>query len=91
MGYARPEVRLLASLCRELQAEAGEAPFFLACRPAEKLLGVSWKTVTRWLILFCADELLRLVEKGSRTKGRASRYRHLGKIEIAPAPGQAAS
>jgi len=90
MGYVHPKVRLLASLCRELQAAEGEAPFFLDCRTAGELLGVSWKTASRWLTLFCADRLLHRVEKGTRSSGRASRYRYLGKLKGVPAAGRPA-
>ena len=36
--YKVQGVRNLVALCRELQQEAGEQPFFLACRPAAAVL-----------------------------------------------------
>jgi len=70
-------LRLLASLCRELQRQAGDADFFLDCRTAGRLLGVPHNTAWRWLTILCVDGLLRAGEKGSQAKHKANRYRYL--------------
>lgn len=78
--YEQDGLRLLVSLCRELQRSAGEGPFYLSCRTAGRLLDVHHTTANRWLYLLVNDELLVVVEKGDRAKHRASRYRYLGEL-----------
>jgi hypothetical protein len=70
-------LRLLASLCRKLQRQAGDADFFLDCRTAGRLLGVPHNTAWRWLMVLCADGMLRAGEKGSQAKHRASPFRYV--------------
>jgi hypothetical protein len=76
--YEEEPLRLLASLCRELQRQAGDEDFYLDCRMAGRLLGVPHNTAWRWLTILCADGLLRAGEKGSQAKRRASRFRYVG-------------
>src|SRR5262249_48917839 len=63
--YGIPEVRLLAALCRKLQGYAGADPFFLSCRTAGLLFGVTHTTAWRWLYLLQDDGFLKVIEKGS--------------------------
>jgi len=77
LGYEIDGLRLLASLCRELQRASGDKPFFLSCRTAGRLLEVDHTTAWRWLFLLAHDRIIEEVEKGDRTKRRASRYRYL--------------
>lgn len=78
LRYDDDRYRLLVSLCRELQRAAGEhKPFYLACRTAGRLIGVKHKTAWRWLHLMLHDKVIREVEKGDRTRRRASRYVYL--------------
>ena len=77
-AYDIPEVRLLASICRELQRHAGDGVFFLACRTAQRLLGIErHETAWRWLLLLEGDDLLHVETRGDRS-GRATRYRYMG-------------
>jgi hypothetical protein len=85
--YESPGVRLLVSLCRELQRMAGDQPFFLGCRTAAGLLGLKNRngeddhvTAWRWLRLLMHDKIIEEVEKGDRAKRRASRYRYLADL-----------
>jgi hypothetical protein len=75
-GYDPPAVRLLVSLCRELQRTRGDEPFYLSCRDAARLLGLAddYKTASRWLRRLVADGVLELVEPGGPQTMRASRY-----------------
>jgi hypothetical protein len=70
-------LQLLASLCRELQWEAGTEPFFLAGRSAAKVLGEPHETVACWMRVLQGPRLkvIELVSKGRL--GVASRYRYL--------------
>lgn len=74
--YDQPEVLLLAGLCRELQRAAGDRPFYLSCRDAGRLLGVTHVQASRWLFLLVADDVLEEVEKGDVRTRRASQYRY---------------
>jgi len=47
-------------------------------RTAGKLLEVDHVTAWRWLFLLTHDGVVEEVEKGDRTKRRASRYRYCG-------------
>ena len=75
--YNERGILLLVALCRELQRQAGAAPFILDCRTAGRLLGVSHVMAWKWLRVLCADEILDEVEKGSQATGKASRFRYI--------------
>jgi hypothetical protein len=47
--YRSPKTRLLIALCRQLQQEAGDGPFFLSTTTVEKLLGPNRMRAWRWL------------------------------------------
>jgi len=74
-GYGPPEIVLLLSVCRELQAAMGDRPFFLAARTGGALLGVSPMKVCRWLLVLSADGWVEVAEKGSERTMRATRFR----------------
>ncbi len=76
-GYEQAGLRLLATVCRELQRSVGQEPFYLACRTAGRLLTVDHSTASRWLWLLVHDGIVEEVEKGDRSRRRASRYRYL--------------
>ena len=66
------DVQLLASLCRELQRQAGNKPFFLDGRSAAKVLGRAHETVASWLRALQRLGVIRRVSRGC--PGMASRY-----------------
>jgi hypothetical protein len=68
----------LVSLCRLLQAQAGQEPFFLSARQVAEFLGVSWRHAARWLRQLQADRFIELIEAGSLSTKEASTYRYLG-------------
>jgi len=72
-------LRILVSLCRELQREAGQNPFFLSVRTAGKLFNVAPMTASRWLFLLEADGILKVVAKGgtAETVRQATRFRYI--------------
>jgi len=69
-------IRKLVAFCRQLQQVNGERPFWLSCRAAASLLGVSPSTAHRGVWLLIHNNVLELVKEGSR--GRATEYRYLG-------------
>jgi hypothetical protein len=75
--YGDEPIVQLAALCRELQRLAGDDEFFLDCRTAGRLLGVSHKTASQYLRALRIDGILKCVETGSRQSRRASSYRYL--------------
>src|SRR6516225_5233208 len=61
-------VGLLASLCRELQHQSGNKPFFLAGRSAAKALDKPHETVASWLRVLRKLEVIKLVSQGRQGK-----------------------
>lgn len=73
-------MRRLTALCRELQAVVGDKPFFLDCRTAAELLGVSAKTAWQWLDSLCVLGILAKVSSGSLKNRKANEYRYRGDV-----------
>lgn len=73
--YETAECRALVALCRQLQREAGDQPFYLAGRKAAELVGAPHRQVARWLKMFVVDKVLALETAGKRH--RASEYRYV--------------
>jgi hypothetical protein len=73
------KLKILASLCRELQRAAGSSPFFFSARTAARLLNVAPMTASRWFFLLQSDGILKLVSRGgtAETVREASRYRYI--------------
>ncbi len=80
-GYEQTDLKLLVSLCRELQRTAGSGPFYLSCRTAGRLLEKQHTTIWRWLFLLENDGLLEVVHRGSQRTRKATRYRYLGNLK----------
>jgi hypothetical protein len=77
--YGRNSLRTqLAALCRALQREAGDGPFFLSTRQVAEVLKVSAMHGGRWLRKLCDDGLLEQVTKGRLKEHQASEFRYLG-------------
>lgn len=70
-------LRLLVSLCRELQRAAGSNPFYLSCRTAGRLLEVDHTTAWRWLFWLIQTQIVEVVSKGNQASQKANRYRYL--------------
>lgn len=73
------KLKILVSLCRELQRAAGNSAFFLSARTAGKLLDITPMTASRWFFLLETDDILRVVSKGRMTTegGIATRFRYI--------------
>jgi hypothetical protein len=80
LEYEQPALQLLVALCRELQREAGDGPFYLSCRTAGRLLGVHYKTASAWLAGLAIDGVVKVIVRGGQKSMRASRYRYLGEL-----------
>jgi hypothetical protein len=67
-------VRLLASLCRELQEMTGGQPFMLCQASVAKLFGhSSHRTISNWIAALKTLEVLKLAEAAT-PNARAARY-----------------
>jgi len=77
--YESTEVRLLISICRELQNAVGSGPFFLSCRKAGELLNIPHVRAARYLDGLCTDGVLKVVEKGGQGKSayKATRFQYV--------------
>ena len=71
------DAQLLVSVCYQLQLAAGDQPFFIGCRSAGSVLGVSHATAARYLAMLCADGVLARTSVGTKATGTASEYRYL--------------
>jgi len=80
LQYDLPAPRWLVALCRQLQREKGNSPFFLAARAAADVLKIHHATVSRWLKVLQADGVLKLVSKGGHDQHKASEYRYIADL-----------
>jgi hypothetical protein len=71
--YTSEPLRNLVLLCFKLQQVAGTHPFYLDCRTAGRLVGITHTLANSYLRLLMHDGVLKREEKGKQ--GRASRYR----------------
>ncbi len=71
-----PRTVQLIRICLALQRFAAKTPFFLGCRKAGELLGVSHTSAANFLQMLVDDGVLTLVTKGSGQL--ASRYKAYG-------------
>jgi hypothetical protein len=77
--YGKGSLRaLLASLCRELQQDSGQKPFFLTGRTAGPLIGVSDIRAWRWLKRLATDKIIEPVKVYPRGTRLGTEYRYLG-------------
>jgi hypothetical protein len=75
--YGHAGLSLLANVCAELQASAGDGPFYLSANMAGKLLNVSPMTAWRYGKTLIRSKLLVTTEPGTKgPRGKASRYRY---------------
>lgn len=75
--YEITEIKLLVKVCYELQQLQNNEPFWLSCRSAAGILGVSPTTANKWLQMLVADKVLIPVEK--HTDNKATRYKFIAK------------
>lgn len=79
--YQSAEVRLLVALCRQLQREVGNAPFYLATSIVAKVLNLTGKNprmrAWRWLQGLVRDGVLEQIDSGDPDKRIAAHYRYL--------------
>jgi hypothetical protein len=83
--FRSPKLRLLVCLCRELQRQHGDRQFFLSCRDAARVVGLtgnkSHVTAWKWLRKLCHEGILKLLSSGSMLKRKANEYQYLLEME----------
>ena len=78
MQFESSEIRLVVSLCRELQRVAGRQAFYLSCRTVQRLLHHETHTkAALWLRGLVRSKIIKEVEKGGALTNKASRYKYL--------------
>lgn len=70
-NYGERTLKLIR-ICLALQKQAESTPFFLGCRKAGELLGISHTNAANYLQMLADDGILKLISKGSGQL--ASRY-----------------
>ena len=86
--YDEEAMKKLVAVCLALQTYAGEEPFFLSCRTAQRICGFgSFHTAARRLNQLIEDGLLVIdwKAKGGTDRRRATRYRWMNS---SPSPSQ---
>ncbi len=80
--YDSEPMHKLICLCRAMQKCAGKGIFFLSCRMAGSLIGISHEQVAKYLKVLDAHGFLELIEQGGQKHNprKASRYRYLGTL-----------
>lgn len=81
--YESRDMVRLVKLCRELQRVAGDAPFFLSCRTAGKLLGIVHTSAWKLMRVLVVDRILQVEQRG--TTAKAARYRYVAETVAEPA------
>ncbi len=72
---------LLLRLCRELQRDAGERPFFLSARKAAEVCNIDAMTAWRYLKGLAGFGVIEAVSVGSNKNRKASEWRYLRPLE----------
>jgi hypothetical protein len=73
-----PDGERVAAICRELQNEAGDRPFFLSGYDAGRLLEVSQPVACNYINALCTAGLMQLITPGSLSEKKANEYRYRG-------------
>jgi len=75
-GFTDERIRLLVTICRELQQITGANPFFLPTRRIGEILGVHYTRVARWLRALEFLQIIHLAPGEVRRRGgnRSPRY-----------------
>jgi hypothetical protein len=83
------DYKRLVSLCFYYALLRGDrGRFFLSCRTAGELLGVSHTTAAAYLRRACKEGLLELTQQGTRFTGKASEFRfRFGSVDTGPSHG----
>ena len=79
--YPTEAIRLLVSLCRELQREAGDKPFPLSTRKVAELFNVDAMRANRWLRGIERDGILKCEKVGTIKNRLASEWRYLPPLD----------
>ena len=76
LAIPNEQVRLFASLCRELQEMTGDQPIMLHQVSIGKLFGRCWRTIGNWIKALKTLRVLKLAEPAIKNK-KAARYYYL--------------
>src|SRR5439155_14270711 len=94
-SFSDKRIRLLVSICRELQKMTGANPFYLPTRKLGEVLAAHWTQVARWLRALEVLDIIHLAPGEIRRRGgtRSPRYYYgppkrntVGFVVTAPLP-----
>lgn len=74
LGYGE-KCHLLIRICRQLQRNNPDGPFFLSARQAGELVEIHFTDAAKYLYALASDGVLEITERGSGKK--ASRYKYI--------------
>ena len=74
--YDSTEGQYLIRICYELQKLQGKEPFWLSCRSAGGILGVSHETANKYLQMLVTDDVLKVLKE--HTSNEATRFKYIG-------------
>jgi hypothetical protein len=78
LQYDSLEARRLVALCAEMSRDSKDGVFFLSCRKAAKVIGMTDHTqAARMLKMITADQILLVTIPGGPETNEATRYRYL--------------
>ena len=72
--YDSPETRLLLKVCYEMQKLRDPNPFWLSCRDAGGIVGLSHSEANARLLMLVTDGVLEIVQENTNTKARRFRF-----------------
>jgi hypothetical protein len=75
--YEDPALRLLVSLCYQLQLYHGDEPFFLGVTEAQEFLGTSRKTAWKMLQTLKTDSIIKKIRDHDFGRHRATEWRFI--------------
>jgi hypothetical protein len=76
--YTHPQLLCLICLCRELQIQAGDSPFYLSIRTAGEAVGIAPRLAATWLNGLVVDGYLIREKAADKSKRKAAFYRYTG-------------
>jgi hypothetical protein len=83
-NYPCKKIQFLIAVCREFQRSAGDNPFFLSCRMAGDILGISFTRANRMLQGLEREKILHVVKRGGPDTNKATRFRYIPPLKDTP-------
>ncbi len=76
--YEGHDIRLLVSLCREMQAASDNGTFFISVSTAARLLEIDSLQAWKYFAVLRVSRIVEVVTPGDKRRHRATVYRYIG-------------